>query len=43
MLVHGSRFKVQGSPLVPQEWALQFIGQTLQIEQRNQAMNEFVD
>ena len=28
---------------VPQEWALQFIGQTLQIEQRNKAMNEFVD
>ena len=27
---------------VPQEWALQFIGQTLQIEQRNKAMNEFV-
>ena len=27
---------------VPQEWALQFIGQTLQIEQRNRAMNEFV-
>ena len=26
---------------VPQEWALQFIGQTLQIEQRNKAMNEF--
>jgi len=27
---------------VPQEWALQFIGQTLQIEQRNKAMNAFV-
>ena len=27
---------------VPQEWALQFIGSTLQIEQRNKAMNEFV-
>ena len=40
--VQGSWFKVQGSPLVPQEWALQFIGQTLQIEQRNKAMNEFV-
>ena len=40
--VQGSWFKVQGSPLVPQEWALQFIGQTLQIEQRNRAMNEFV-
>lgn len=27
---------------IPQEWALQFIGQTLQIEQRNKAMNAFV-
>ena len=27
---------------VPQEWTLQFIGSTLQIEQRNKAMNEFV-
>lgn len=27
---------------VPQEWVLQFIGATLQIEQRNKAMNEFV-
>lgn len=27
---------------VPQEWLLQFIGATLQIEQRNKAMNEFV-
>ena len=27
---------------VPQEWALQFIGQTLQIEQRNVAMNKFL-
>ena len=26
----------------PQEWALQFIGQTLQIEQRNKAMNAFI-
>ena len=26
---------------VPQEWALQFIGQTLQIEQRNKAMSRF--
>ena len=34
--------KVQGSSLVPQEWALQFIGQTLQIEQRNVAMNKFL-
>ena len=25
-----------------QEWTLQFVGQTLQIEQRNKAMNEFV-
>ncbi len=28
---------------VPQEWVLQFIGQTLQIEQRNKAMNKFID
>jgi len=27
---------------VPHEWALQFVGQTLQIEQRNKAMNGFV-
>lgn len=27
---------------VPQEWVLQFVGQTLQIEQRNRAMNAFV-
>ena len=27
---------------VPQEWALQFIGSTLQIEQRNKEMNAFV-
>ena len=37
------RFKFQVSGFkIPQEWALQFIGQTLQIEQRNKAMNEFV-
>ena len=34
--VHDSGFKV------PQEWALQFVGQMLQIEQRNKAMNAFV-
>ena len=28
---------------IPQEWTLQFIGSTLQIEQRNKAMNEFVE
>lgn len=27
---------------VPQEWVLQFIGSTLQIEQQNKAMNDFV-
>ena len=27
---------------VPQEWTLQFIGQTLQIEQRNKEMNGFI-
>jgi len=41
--VQGSWLKVHGSPLLPQEWALQFIGQTLQIEQRNKAMNAFVE
>ena len=40
--VQGEWLKVHGSSLLPQEWALQFIGQTLQIEQRNKAMNEFV-
>lgn len=28
---------------VPQEWMLQFIGSTLQVEQRNKAMNTFVE
>ena len=37
------RFKLQVPGFkIPQEWALQFIGQTLQIEQQNKAMNEFV-
>ena len=27
---------------IPQEWALQFAGQTLQLEQRNKAMNAFI-
>lgn len=37
------RFRVRGSGFrVPQAVALQFIGQTLQIEQRNKAMNGFV-
>lgn len=27
---------------VPQEWTLQLVGQTLQLEQRNKAMNEFL-
>lgn len=35
------KFHVSGFK-IPQEWALQFVGQTLQIEQRNRAMNEFV-
>ena len=34
--------KVQVFPPVPQEWALQFVGQTLQIEQRNKTMNQFI-
>ena len=28
---------------VPQEWVLQFVGQSLQIEQRNEAMNAFIE
>lgn len=40
--VLGSGLKVKGPPLVPQAVALQFIGQTLQIEQHNKAMNDFV-
>ena len=37
------RFKVQLSGFnIPQEWALQFVGQTLQIEQRNREMNGFI-
>lgn len=27
---------------VPQQWALQFVGQTIQLEQRNKAMNQFI-
>lgn len=27
---------------IPQKWALQFIGSTLRVEQRNQAMNSFI-
>ena len=27
---------------VPQVWALQFAGQTIQLEQRNKAMNQFI-
>lgn len=27
---------------VPQEWVLQFVGETLQIEQQNQSMNQFI-
>ena len=40
--IQGEWLKVNGSPMVPQAVALQFIGQTLQIEQRNKAMNAFV-
>lgn len=37
------RFKFQiPSFKIPQEWALQFIGQTLHLEQRNSAMNQFI-
>ncbi len=34
--IHNPKFKV------PQEWALLFIGATLQLEQRNKAMNQFI-
>lgn len=35
------RFKAQVSGFsIPQEWALQFVGSALQLEQRNKAMNE---
>lgn len=40
--IQGEWLKVNGSPMVPQAVALQFIGRTLQIEQRNKAMNAFV-
>ena len=37
------RFKTQVSGFqIPQEWALQFIGTTLQLEQQNKAMNSFI-
>lgn len=37
------RFKVQFPGFkIPQDWALQFIGATLQIEQQNTAMNSFI-
>ena len=34
--------KVHGSPLVPKPIALQFVGRTVQLEQCNQAMNQFI-
>jgi len=40
--VQGEWLKVHGSSLVPQAVALQFVDQTLQIEQRNKAMNQFI-
>lgn len=40
--VQGEWLKVHGTPLVPQTVALQFIGFTLQIEQRNKAMDQFI-
>lgn len=40
--VQGSWLKVHGFPLVPKPIALQFIGRTVQLEQRNQAMNYFI-
>lgn len=41
-VVQGSWFKVHGAPLVPKPMALQFVGRTVQLEQRNQAMNYFI-
>ena len=41
-VVQGSWFKVHGAPLVPKPMALQFVGRTMQLEQRNQAMNYFI-
>ena len=41
-VVQGEWLKVHGVPIVPQEVLLQFIGSTLQVEQRNKEMNEFV-
>ena len=35
-------FKVHGASLVPKPIALQSIGRTVQLEQRNQAMNYFI-
>lgn len=40
--VQGEWIKVHGSSLVPQEVVLQFVGATLQMEQRNRAMNGFI-
>lgn len=40
--VQGLCLKVHGFPLVPKPIALQFIGRTVQLEQRNQAMNCFI-
>jgi len=40
--VQGSWLKVHGFPLVHKSIALQFIGRTVQLEQRNQAMNYFI-
>ena len=40
--VQGEWLKVNGFPLVPQTVVLQFVGATLQMEQRNKAMNAFI-
>ena len=40
--VQGAWLKVHGAPLVPKPMALQFVGRTVQLEQRNQAMNYFI-
>jgi hypothetical protein len=41
-VVQGSWLKVHGAPWVPKPMALQFVGRTMQLEQRNQAMNYFI-
>lgn len=41
-VVQSTWLKMHGAPLVPKPIRLQFIGQTMMIEQRNKEMNEFL-